>query len=155
MTTDTPIGSEQSGDSPGETQVYDGTACSLVSRNEAADAFGYDPGPSEVKDTTSPGATSCKFGNADPEYVQWTMTTQGGRDAYFKVYNGAAPGSLEDLTGLGEAAYGNAKFGSGFYNIGFYKGDSFVVIVFYTTKAVSPKTQALSFAQAAADRLTP
>ena len=99
-------------------------ACAIVTEADITSALGFDPGSGTG--TTNFGATSCTFGNY-PEMVTVNLAPTATRAGYDRLHVPPTVGTLVELSGLGDAAFGvlNAPVAT----VEFLRGDAVVAIV--------------------------
>ena len=127
----------------------DGTACSLITEQEATTALGTDPGTGAA-DSKGP-ATSCTFG-APSSMLRVDLVPTGGKVGYEHALGIAQANPVVTISGVGDGAFGvfNGTLGA----IDFYKGDSVVIVLLTPLDASTTSQDKLTaLAKEAAGRL--
>lgn len=128
-----------------------GTACSLVTEQDASTALGKDPGPGSA--FTSHGGSQCQYGQY-PLVLLANLTPSQGKAAFNLQQGGIARSGGVALTGLGDGAFG--LFRGPLASVTFYKGDQLIVLVVTlgaSKTSTPPRAQAIALATTVAGRL--
>jgi hypothetical protein len=139
--------------SAGGISVAGGSACGLVTEQDATTALGKDPGPGSS--FSSHGSSQCQYGTYQSQFLLVNFTPSQGRAGYDLVHSHQQPGqnvSVVDIAGVGDRAFEV----SGPNTAGIYanKGDALVVVTITIQGATSPpKGPVLALAKLAAGRL--
>ena len=125
------------------------TACDVVTEQDATAALGADPGAGAA--VSAAGASSCTFGHY-PSLVTVNMIVQGGKTDLTHIRSADSTGSLTNIPGLGDSAFGVSK--GPVASVWFSKGDTMVAIVVVGGTSGGPfLDQAKAVAMAALSRL--
>ncbi|PXX01583.1 hypothetical protein [Mycolicibacterium moriokaense] len=128
-------------------------ACSAITQQEATAALGTDAGPGQ-KTTEAGVGDRCTY-SAGTSSVLVNIVYAGGKAAYdhaHEVLTSTQPGALNEVTGVGDGAFGT--FGGPQGTVEFYKGDTVVVVTLRIPgTSQPPKNEAITLAKIAADRI--
>jgi hypothetical protein len=129
-------------------------ACSVITQQEATAALGTDAGPGR-KTTEAGVGDRCTYSAETSSLILVNIVYAGGKAAYDharEVLTSTQPGALNEVTGVGDGAFG--AFGGQQATVEFYKGDTVVVVTLRIAATSQPsKNEAITLAKIAADRI--